>query len=145
MNSADLAQVFGYEGDAFVAQELNEWKKGIDCKLPEDLNLLDMLYWEQRLGNWAAQSPSEQDIVIDELSPFNCRLLIEILSAPPRHLRAAPDYPLYKELMQHLWPEVLSVPFNPLRKGDFITFLWRRVDPYLPSEISLKLRRWLRT
>jgi hypothetical protein len=144
MYSADLAQIFGYEGDAFVAQELNAWKKGINYELPEGLNLLDILYWEQRLGNWAAQSPAEQDIAIEELSPFNCRLLIEILSATPRHLRAAPDYPLYKQLMQFLWPEVLSAPFNPTRKGDIIGFLWPRIDPYLPSEITMKLKRWVR-
>jgi hypothetical protein len=145
MYSADLAQIFGYEGVSFVAQELNEWRKGIDCELLEGLNMIDMLYWENRLGNWAAQSPAEQDIAIEELSPFNCRLLIETLSATPRHLRAAPDYPLQKELMQYLWPEVLSAPINPTKKGDFIDFLWKRVEPYLPSKITLKLKRWLRT
>jgi hypothetical protein len=146
MYSADLGQIFGYEGVSFVAQELNYWRKGIiNCKLPEGLNLIDMLYWEQRLGNWGAQCPAEQDIIIEELSPYNCRLLIEILSATPRHMRAAPDYPLYKELMQYLWPEVLSAPINPLKKGDFISFLWQRVDPHLPPGISMKLKRWLMT
>jgi hypothetical protein len=145
ISPADLAQIVGYESVPFVAQELTEWRKGLNCELLEGLNLIDMFYWEQRLGDWGALYPAEQDIAIEELSPFNCRLLIETLSATPRHLRAAPDYLLYKELIQYLWPEALSAPFNPTQKGDLISFLWQRVEPYLPFPMIQKLKRFLKT
>jgi hypothetical protein len=146
ISSADLARMFGYEGlSSFVVQELNEWRKGFDYEPVEGLNILDMLYWEQRLGNWGAQYPAEQDIVVEEISPFNCRLLIETLLSSPRHLRAAPDYPLYNELIRYMWPEALSVPINPEPKGNLIGAMKRRVKPYIPSPIVQVLKRLLKT
>jgi hypothetical protein len=141
---ADLAQMVGYGGVTFVVKELDIWRRSLNCERLEGLNILDMLYWEQRLGNWGAQYPAEQDIAVEEVSPFNCRLLIENLSATPRRLRAAPDYPLYRELIRYLWPEVLSVPINPTQKGDVISFAWSRVEPYIPFPVVQKLKAWLK-
>ena len=116
VSTADLARSLGYNNSPFVLQEIDEWRNGLCSQGVNDVNILDMLYWEQRLGNWGAQYPAEQDIAIDEISPFNCRLLIETLLSSPRRLRAAPDFPLYKELIENMWPEALSVPINPAPK-----------------------------
>jgi hypothetical protein len=74
----------------FVIQEINAWKKSFDLKAIDSINLIDLLHWEQRMGNWGGQFPAEQDIAVDEISPFNCRLLIENLLSSSRHLRSAP-------------------------------------------------------
>ena len=146
ISAADLARMFGYEGlSSFVVQELNEWRKGFDREPVEGLNILDMLYWEQRLGNWGALYPAEQDIALEEISPYNCRLLIETLLSSPRHLRAAPDYPLYTELIRYMWPEALSIPINPEPKRGLIGALKRRVKPYIPSPIAQELKRLQKT
>lgn len=118
VSAIDLAaRMFGEEkaSPSFVIREFQNWKDGFTYQPAENLNIFDFLYWEQRLGNWGAQYPAESDIAVEEFSPFNCRLLIETLSSAPRRLRAAPDYLLYQDMMRHMWPEVLSFPFNPKR------------------------------
>ncbi|MBN1855292.1 MAG: hypothetical protein JW829_21355 [Pirellulales bacterium] len=145
ISSADLAVcMFGDKAPSFVIKELDEWKNGFDYQTNECLNLLDFLYWEQRLGNWGAQYPAEQDIAVEEISPFNCRLLIETLLSSPRHLRAAPDYPLYRELIRHMWPEALAFPINPHSKGMFVDILKRQVRYYSPSSAIRRLKRLLK-
>lgn len=98
----------------FLVNEINTWMG--DIHLPNYLssNMLDFLYWEQRIGNWGAQFPSEQDIAVEEISPFNCRLLISNLLSIPREDQAVPDYPLIRDIILRLWPEVLDLPINPL-------------------------------
>lgn len=126
-------RLFGKNTTPFVIQELNEWRSGLECSSVEGLNILDLLYWEQRLGNWGALYPAQQDIAVDEISPFNCRLLIETLLSSPRQKRAAPDYPVYQELIRHMWPEALAFPINPPPKGDFVGALKQRIRRYIPS------------
>ena len=50
------------------------------------------------------------------LFPFNCRrLLIDLLSVSAVD-RMPPNYPFYKDLIGHMWPELLSEPINPVPK-----------------------------
>lgn len=50
------AQLLGQETiPSFVKKEIDEWRNTLESlSLNEDLNILDFLYWEQRLGNWGA-------------------------------------------------------------------------------------------
>ena len=41
-------------------------------------NVLDLFYWEQRLGNWGAVRNSESLIAIEKVDPFDSHLLYEI-------------------------------------------------------------------
>jgi hypothetical protein len=109
----ELAQALEYPGTLFVLRELQAWRDGLESSGLHGFDVLDLLYWEQRLGNWGAQYPAEQDIAIDEFSPFNCRLLITTLLSSHRRERAAPDYPLYRLLIEGMWPDALSAPINP--------------------------------
>ena len=127
---------------AFAIREIEKWRNNLKIStFSNGLNILDFLYWEQRLGNWGAQYPAEQDIAIEEISPFNSRELIEILSASPRKLRTAPDYPLYRMLIKEMWPEVLEFPINPLGKIDAISNLKKKIIPYIPTSIARKLKK----
>ena len=112
-SSPGLARIVGYGGSAFVENELEAWKNKINDFDNNNVKLLDLLYWEQRLGNWGAQFPAEQDIAIEELSPFNNRLLIKTILSVPKEERCAPNYRFYRDLIRYMWPETLSVPINP--------------------------------
>lgn len=129
---------------AFATQELNKWINGLQLSPTEGLNVLDILYWEQRLGNWGAQYPAEQDIAVEELSPFNCRSLIQALLAAPRHLRAAPDYPLQRALIQEMWPEALAFPINPLSRISIVSDMMKQIRPYIPSMVAYRLKKLLK-
>lgn len=147
VSTPDLAaRLLGQEPiPSFVEDEIDEWRKSLDSSCSgEGLNILDFIYWEQRLGNWGAQYPAEQDIAVEEISPFNCRQLIQILSAAPRHLRAAPDYPLYQSLIEDMWPEVLAFPINPKSKVRTASVIMNSIRPYIPSSVVRKLKSGLK-
>lgn len=142
---AALACMLDYKNIQYVKDEIEKWRKGLLSQGVREVNVLDMLYWEQRLGNWGAQFSAEQDIANEEVSPFNCRLLIETLLAAPRYLRAAPEYTLYRTLIQSMWPEALSIPINPAPRSHVVKlntdFLSKRIRPLIPSSIVTRLRK----
>ncbi len=113
LSAADLSRLLFHQETDFAVTELDIWLKDARGALESGYEPLDMLYWEQRLGNWGAHFPAEQDIAIEEFSPFNNRRLISLLLTCPAHLRVAPDYELYRQMIGKLWPEALCVPFNP--------------------------------
>ena len=99
----------------FFKSEIEEWySKTIDFVDSYNLQILDLFYWEQRLGNWHALFDYEQDIAIEEFTPFNNKdLLLSILQLAPE-LRQKYNPWICIEIMKKLWPEVLSEPFNPI-------------------------------
>lgn len=125
----------------FAVRELQEWKESFDYQPDGNWNILDFLYWEQRLGNWGAQFPAEQDVAVEEISPFNCRQLLELLISVPRNMRMAPNYALYQELIRTMWPEALSFPINPLPKGHLMERLKQQIHTYLPTSVERKLKK----
>lgn len=129
----------------FAVRELQKWKESFNDLPKGSWNLLDFLYWEQRLGNWGAQYPAEQDVAIEEISPFNCRLLLEILISAPRSMRTAPDYVLYQDLIRHLWPETLLIPINPLPKRQLVQRLKQQIHKSLPASMERKLKKLLKS
>jgi hypothetical protein len=75
----------------------------------------DLFYWEQRMGIWGATYPLEQDIAVEELSPFNNRALLMAFSAVDPRKRRPPDYTFLMKFIEWMWPEALSEPINPSR------------------------------
>lgn len=141
----DLARCLCYPGLPFVNTELERWQADILTGEAPRYNILDMLMWEQDLGIWGAQYPAEQDIAVEEFSPFNCRLLITTLLAAPRELRVAPHFPLYRQLIEAMWPELLAFPFNPPPKlnitfHDAWAFLKSQMKPYTPRSMVYWLK-----
>jgi len=116
----DLIKKFGYkQTPELMTLELQTWFDGVRDLDLKGFTLLDLLYWEQRMGIWGAQFPSEQDIAIDEFTPFNCRLLLETLNSSAAEHRVPPNFPLYKAIIDYLWADVLVVPINPKAKFNF--------------------------
>jgi len=77
------------------------------------INVLDLFYWEQKMGNWQAMSQAEWDIAQEVFCPFNCRSLLTTLLSVDEKYRRPPEYQLYEKLIRYLWPETLSLPINP--------------------------------
>ena len=101
---------FSYGGSYFASQ-FNQWIDEIKpyCE-QNNLNIYDMLYWEQRMGNWGAVYPSEQDIAIDQFSPFNNRLLLSTMLSIEEKYRKYPQHRLHYKIIEKLWPETLLEP-----------------------------------
>ena len=105
----------GYSSEnKYALKSINEWLAGAQSYAAENqIEVLDLFYWEQRMGRWGALAPAELDIAIDEISPFNNRnLLLSIMQQPARQ-RVAPSYTFFRNLVNEMWPEVLTEPINP--------------------------------
>lgn len=98
----------------FVRQELEDWLTDASQYAEEyGISLLDLFYWEQRMGNWGALQSFEKDLAIEEVCPFNnASIHMSFLQVQPSR-RASPDYTFFRKLLQKLWPETLSEPINP--------------------------------
>ena len=76
--------------------------------------ILDLFQWEQKVANSVGPIESACDIAYETLALYNCRALLEALLAAPQKFRRHPNYVLFRRLMQHLWPETLLEPINPI-------------------------------
>lgn len=98
----------------FITEQIEQWySDASEYSKSTGINILDLFYWEQRMGNWGAVYPFEQDMAIEEFSPYNNRrFLLAMLQISP-FLRKSPNYHAVRSLMMKLWTEVLSEPVNP--------------------------------
>lgn len=89
---------------------LNEVKN-----IPEKqgMRILDLFYWEQRVGSWASMSYNEYDIAFESFTPFSCRRLLTLMLGVESHHRVAPNFTLQRGIIDHLWPELLQFEINP--------------------------------
>jgi hypothetical protein len=110
------AGYIGYKNLRYPATQLDTWLKDIHPLCIEyGYKILDITYWEQRMGNWGTLYPAEQDLAIDQISPFNNRLLLTTLMGVDIKYRIYPNFTLYTKIIKNLWPEALSQPIG--RKG----------------------------
>lgn len=79
------------------------------------INVMVLLYWEQRLGNWGATRNSESLIAIEKIDPFNSHLLYEIFLGVDEKFRNYLESPpvFFREMIRHMWPDLLEWPVNP--------------------------------
>lgn len=104
----------GFPNNKFVVKELYSWYSSAKRYAKEiGFNILDLFYWEQRMGNWGALFPYEQDMAIEEISPFNNRSLLHMMYSAGYKNRRKPDHKIFNALITHLWSETLSEKINP--------------------------------
>jgi len=125
----DFAELLAMEGlshSEYAAASLQPWYT--EAKTLCDsmgYSLFDLYYWEQRMGNWGSMFPAELDIAIDEFYPFATRRLIETMLAVDEGLRLYNNSSIHRRMIELLWPELLSVPINPI-DWRAATVLWLR-------------------
>lgn len=114
-NASDLvSRIAGGNELPFVLEQMDGWfSQAQPAAKAAGMDILDLFYWEHRMGSWQAQSQREWDLVQETFSPFNHRQLLETMLGVPVGSRCAPDYALYHRMFQALWPAVLCQPLNP--------------------------------
>lgn len=133
----------GWAGLALISNALNSWFP--DARRVAEqagIDLLDLFYWEHRIGGWQAQSQLEWDIVQEVFTPFNDRSLLETMLSVPAQYRSGADFPLFKEMYRLLWPEVLNYPINP--PEGLVGHLKEQLHHLGLAELAKEVRkRWL--
>ncbi len=101
----------------YFRTRLKEWYDGaFQYSVDSGIPMMDLFYWEQRIGNWHSLWPFEQDMALEEISPFNNRALLKALFLINPEQRSTPRYLFIKRLIEYLWKDVLSEPINPDEK-----------------------------
>ncbi|MHB8404786.1 MAG: hypothetical protein ACYDCJ_05110 [Gammaproteobacteria bacterium] len=121
-----LAKISGYEGNPVAIESFSNWLKSAPKHL--GFNILDLFYWEHRLGNWAAMMATARDMTCDIIPPFNCRDILEIALSVNVQFRAFPYY-LFRKICENAAPDMLSVPFNT-SFIDSVNSLVKRIIPW---------------
>ncbi len=127
ITAADLARYTHMDGNAFAERHFGRWLEGArhtDTEL--GYNLLDVLFIEQRMGNWQAMAQLEWDLFQESYTPFNCRAVLDAMLRVAINERGPQADPLHTEICRILWPEVLSLPVNPTPLGETMVHLARR-------------------
>jgi hypothetical protein len=109
-----LAELIRVEQFEYARAYYAEWLLGCQelCR-QNNLNVLNLLYWEERVANWGTQLQLEKDIAQEDIIPYNSRLLIQTMLSAELKYREKPDFALFHEITRKLWPETLQEPVNP--------------------------------
>lgn len=131
MTGETIAPMLLMDRALFSVKAIQEWLD--DVGQPFNIRRLDLLLWEQRVGNWCAMGQQEFDIAWKEIiSLFNCRLLLTTMMSVPRKFRTGPNFILNMNLTRYLWPEVLNIPINPHK----VVSLNKTTRKYLRNHLS---------
>ena len=95
--------------------------------------LLDLYYWEVRMGRWTPEIQAHLDLAVESFTPFNCRALQEmLLSVDEKDRDKRSGSALSIRIIRELWPELLEFPINPHRK-DRYAGVAEASAPHLPA------------
>jgi hypothetical protein len=118
----------GWNGIPFIKEHVSDWLIKIkNAKVNMGYDLLDLFYWELRIGGWQSQSQLEWDIVQETFTPFNNRALLDIILSVDARYRCEPDYLFFKALIGNLWRETLSAPINPKTGMEKVEYAVKKV------------------
>lgn len=108
----------GWKQMPYARARLELWFKEAHPLAHLGYDVIDLFYWEHRLGSWQAQSQLEWDLVQEMFTPFNNREIIDLMLGVDDEYRTDPaHFTFFHQLMKDLWPEVRQVPINPKTNG----------------------------
>ena len=105
----------GWSSIDFIDVRIKEWFDKTKPVCDEyGYDILDIFYWEHRMGSWQSSSQLEWDISQESFTPYNNRELMEVMLSIESKYRSEPGgYTLYKDIIKESWPELLEYPINP--------------------------------
>ena len=109
-----VLRTFLAEPSPTFAQDLDRWREWAERHPEPDLLWIDRMYWEQRLGTWAATTELSLDLLDGRSAvPANCRAVFEALLAVPEADRV--DKSVQKRLIATV-PALDAFPLNAAPK-----------------------------
>lgn len=97
-----LCKLFRIKKTEFALKALSDWLNDARefCKR-NNLKLLDLFYWEHRMGSWMAECANKGDISGEIFTPFNSRIYIVTGLQTQISERAAPQYRLLRSTIKN--------------------------------------------
>lgn len=109
-NGKDISRLVGIPKDLKIFDNyFNIWLDDAkDIASKENIDIMKLFYWENRLPNWGVQYIQEQDIAMEEYPPFNNReIFLRLLYLNKK------EEMIFKDLLAYLDPKLLAYPINP--------------------------------
>ena len=138
-----LARIVGFKKNRYAIRMLNEWLEDAqNTCLRFNIDVLDLYQIEHEACNWSSHTASEQDIVREELRPFNSRYLISLFWSLNVKHRFLYNPSIYRRMIEILWKETLSQPINPSLKSNLFRLLGIFNLDYFAFKIKVALKYW---
>ena len=125
-----LSDYHGWDKDPFAIEAFEQWLAEVPTGT--GIHVLDLYYWECRVGVWGALSAVYLESQVDAFSPFNCRDLLVTGLGTPVAQRKHP-WLLQRRIVEILAPEISTIPYNQTH----LTWLKTR----LPAPVRQSVRR----
>ncbi|MEO8615845.1 MAG: hypothetical protein ABI600_11950, partial [Luteolibacter sp.] len=110
VSALELAELGGLGKHPFALEAFGRW---LEHSGGPPIDLLDLFCWEQMAGRWQARVRAEYDMAQESFAPLNNRRLLRVMLTVDAGMRCGPDFRLFGDLIEALWPDVLSEPINP--------------------------------
>jgi|WetSurSiteA1Bulk_404760.scaffolds.fasta_scaffold01899_4 hypothetical protein len=138
----ELAILYGYGGNKFVYKEFEKWlQKSARVFSEKGYNVLDMFYWEEKMGKWAAKAKTEMSAIGTLVySPFCSHELLTTLLSTPRKFRDENSNKLYDRIINIYSPKAINIPTNPSQKKSILLLLKKLKLLNFIQSIRLKLK-----
>lgn len=141
-----LCQLYNMPNHPFVIDEIEKWLVDTyNVAEKSGINLLDLFYWEQRMGVWFSECINEADCVSETFTPFNVYgLLYKMLSVPYRY-RSAPFYRFFKKILKKFNMDFKNIPVNPGRYKGIKSYLKLYIKNNMPCIYLYLLKNKIKT
>ncbi len=115
VNVRMLASFRNFLGSNYAYHVYGDWMQKSSKTIAQNgYHILDLYYWEERMGNWTAKTKTEWNAMGKDIySPFCSHDLLEILLSTPQKLRDRYNNILYKSIFKSISPVAAKIPINP--------------------------------
>lgn len=115
INDSYVLYVLGkYKGNTEDIDDLKDYANDINEQYysfePFDYQLLDLAFWESRMGRWHAEIVNETDIAFQSYIPYNMRALIDISLSFPYETRKSIKF--FRDLINRNYPVLNFFGYN---------------------------------
>jgi hypothetical protein len=142
--SADvLCKLFFIPRTSFAFDAVQQWLEGARpfCK-ENGYRLLDLFYWEHRMGSWLAECLNEADISGEMYSPFNLRAYMDLVNVVPVKERISPSYSWFNLLLKEGQMSIHGCHINGERGGSLIRKIKLLIKNHLHIIYGFYVWRW---
>lgn len=135
-----MAKLWDYSDIEYVIENYKIWlDQSGELIKKHNYYITDIFNWEERYGNWVTQFMMEKEIAQDEFGPYNCRNLMKVFLSVPRKYRDVHTNVYFRGMVKHLWPELLTEPFNPNNRK-IMSYTMKKMGIYWP--VRRMVRGW---
>lgn len=119
LSLSDICFILGLKEGEYEKNAIKEWKE----TTTHNIHLLDYIYWEHKMPNWAGVSKSVSNTQNVVISPFNNRYLLNLLLSTKRKNRDKYYHKVYELILKITDEKLAQIPINPTKKHHQIAMM----------------------